>query len=258
RESGRTGMAAFAAAYVGACVLLLPASVLTLGAGFAYGVGPGVLLVWLSASVGAIVAFLLGRTLLRESIAARVARNPRFATIDRAVGAQGFRIVLLTRLSPVFPFSLLNYAFGLTRVTTGAYAVATIVGILPGTAMYVYLGSLVTNLTELASGRSGGGGVAREMLYVLGLAATGAVTVPITRIARRALAEATGSTTAGAPISPRDDRPLILPDDAHNRTLLSHVHPSGRANPLPNGRYNLVVVGGGTAGLVAAAGAAGL
>src|SRR5262249_28592490 len=105
RESGRTGMAAFAAAYVGACVLLLPASVLTLGAGFAYGVGPGVLLVWLSASVGALVAFLLGRTLLRESIATRVARNPRFATIDRAVGAQGFRIVLLTRLSPVFPFS---------------------------------------------------------------------------------------------------------------------------------------------------------
>src|SRR5262245_2063347 len=218
-------MASFAAAYVGSCVLLLPASVLTLGAGFAYGVGPGVLLVWLSASVGAIVAFLLGRTLLRGSIAARVARNPRFATIDRAVGAQGFRIVLLTRLSPVFPFSLLNYAFGLTRVTTGAYAVATIVGILPGTTMYVYLGSLVTNLTELASGRGSGGGAAREMLYVLGLVATVAVTITVTRIARRALAEATEPATSSPPVVRRDDPPLILPDDAHNRTLLSYVHP---------------------------------
>src|SRR5262249_45817616 len=156
--------------------------------------------------------------------------------------------------SPVFPFSLLNYAFGLTRVTTGAYAVATIVGILPGTAMYVYLGSLVTNLTELASGRSGGD-TAREGLYVLRLAATVAVTLTVTRIARRALAEATEPTSPGP--SPHDDRPLILPDDAHNRTLLSHVHPTGRTNPLPRGRYNLVVVGGGTAGLVAAARAAG-
>ena len=106
RGAGTAGMAIFLVAYVVACVLLLPGLVLTLGAGFAYGVAVGVPLVWVSANLGAAVAFLLGRTLARERIAARVAGNPRFAAIDRAVGREGFKIVLLTRLSPAFPFNL--------------------------------------------------------------------------------------------------------------------------------------------------------
>ena len=140
RGAGTAGMAVFLVAYVVACVLLLPGLVLTLGAGFAYGVAVGVPLVWVSANLGAAVAFLLGRTLARERIAARVAGNPRFAAIDRAVGREGFKIVLLTRLSPAFPFNLLNYAYGLTRVTFRDYVVGSLVGMIPGTAMYVYLG----------------------------------------------------------------------------------------------------------------------
>src|SRR2546425_4464723 len=100
RGAGTAGMAVFLVAYVVACVLLLPGLVLALGAGFAYGVAVGVPLVWVSANLGAAVAFRLGRTLARERIAARVAGNPRFAAIDRAVGREGFKIVLLTRLSP--------------------------------------------------------------------------------------------------------------------------------------------------------------
>ncbi len=272
REAGATGMAVFVVAYVLACVLLLPGLILTLGAGFAYGVAIGIPLVWVSANLGAAVAFLLGRTLARERIAARVAGNARFAAIDRAVGREGLKIVLLTRLSPAFPFNLQNYAYGLTRVTFRDYVVGSLVGMVPGTAMYVYLGSLITSVTELASGAPAGG-TEKQVLTWLGFAATVAVTVVITRLARRALDEATAeqrsrgeaveATSRRLAAAPRQGpppagEPLVLPDDEHNRTLLSHVHPGGRRNPTPGGRYNLVVVGAGTAGLVSAAGSAGL
>jgi uncharacterized membrane protein YdjX (TVP38/TMEM64 family) len=135
-------MAVFVVAYIVACILLY--RVLTLGAGFAYGVAVGVPLVWVSANLGAAVAFLLGRTLARERIAARVAGNARFAAIDRAVLREGLTIVLLTRLSPAFPFNLLNYASGLPRVPFRHYLVRSLVGMIPGTAMYVYLASLIT------------------------------------------------------------------------------------------------------------------
>src|SRR5262245_62345090 len=190
RGAGLVGMAVFVVAYVVACVLLLPGLILTLGAGFAYGVAAGVPLVWVAANLGAAVAFLLGRTLARERIAARVAGNARFAAIDRAVGREGLKIVLLTRLSPAFPFNLLNYAYGLTQVTFRDYAIGSLVGMIPGTAMYVYLGSLITSVTQLASGAPAGG-TAKQILTWLGFAATVAVTVVITRLARRALDEAT-------------------------------------------------------------------
>jgi len=264
RGAGWVGIVIFTLAYGLACVLFLPGSILTLGAGFAYGVVAGTPIVWFAANLGAVAAFLLGRTLARDWVAARIAGNARFAAIDRAVGRQGLRIVLLTRLSPVFPFNLLNYAFGVTGVGLRDYVLGSLVGMLPGTVMYVYLGSLITNLTELASGRAAGGS-AQQVFYFSGLIVTVGVTLYVTRVARRALAEATGNAhpaplarAALAPAPQDTGRPLVLPDDEHNRKLLSHVHPRGRVNPTPAGRYNLVVVGGGTAGLVSAAGAAGL
>jgi pyruvate/2-oxoglutarate dehydrogenase complex dihydrolipoamide dehydrogenase (E3) component/uncharacterized membrane protein YdjX (TVP38/TMEM64 family) len=260
RGAGALGAAVFVVAYVVACVLFLPGAILTLGAGFAYGVALGAPLVWVAANLGAAVAFLLGRTVARETIAARVARNPSFAAIDHAVGRSGFRIVLLTRLSPAFPFNLLNYAFGITQVTFRDYVAGSLLGMIPGTVMYVYLGSLVTSLTELASGRPSGG-AAQQGLYLLGLVATVAVTVSVTRVARRALAEATDAPSPAAPPKPTGTAPTpapIVPDDEHNRALVAQVHPGGHVNPTPSGRYNLVVVGAGTAGLVSAAGAAGL
>ncbi|MCW5889718.1 MAG: FAD-containing oxidoreductase [bacterium] len=262
RDAGAAGMAVYVLAYVAACVLFVPGLILTLGGGFAYGVAAGVPLVWVAANLGAAVAFLLGRTLLRERIAARVAGDARFAAIDRAVGREGFKVVLLTRLSPAFPFSLLNYAYGLTTVSFRDYALGSLLGMIPGTAMYVYLGSLLTSVTQIAAGAPAGN-AATQALTWLGAAATVAVTVVVTRLARRALDEATAASPGGAAVpihrTPHDPaRPLVLPDDTHNRALVACVHPPGRRNPTPSGRYNLVVVGGGTAGLVAAAGGAGL
>jgi pyruvate/2-oxoglutarate dehydrogenase complex dihydrolipoamide dehydrogenase (E3) component/uncharacterized membrane protein YdjX (TVP38/TMEM64 family) len=260
RGAGAAGMAVFVGAYVAACVLFLPAFVLTLGAGFAYGVPLGSALVWVGANLGAAVAFLLGRTVARDAIARRVEANARFAAIDRAVGREGRKIVFLTRLSPAFPFTLLNYAYGLTQVSLRDYLVASLTGMIPGIVMYVYLGSLLTSVSEIAAGGASGG-TAKHVLTFVGFAATVAVTVVVTRLARRALDEAIATrplAKGAAPAPHAPSGPLVLPDDDANRELLAHVHPSGWRNPVPTGRYNLVVVGGGTAGLVSAAGGAGL
>jgi uncharacterized membrane protein YdjX (TVP38/TMEM64 family) len=190
REAGAPGMALFAGAYVLATVLFVPGLLLTMGAGLAYGLVLGAPLVWVSANLAAAAAFVLGRTLARDAIARRVAGNAKFAAIDRAVGREGFKIVLLTRLSPAFPFNLLNYAYGLTQVTLRDYVAASLIGMIPGTVLYVYLGSLLTDVAQLAAG--GGGATATPWwLRLLGFAATVAVTVVVTRLARRALAEAT-------------------------------------------------------------------
>ncbi len=180
---GPWGPVIFVGLYVVATVFFVPGSVLTLGAGAVFGVVLGSVCVSISATLGATAAFLVGRYLAREAIARKIERNATFATIDRAVADEGWKIVLLTRLSPVFPFTLLNYAFGLTRVKLSHYVLASWIGMMPGTVMYVYLGSLVN---------VGAGHRQRTtwewVLYGVGLLATIAVTVLVTRLARKALA----------------------------------------------------------------------
>jgi len=186
---GPWGPVLLAAAYTVACVLFVPGSILTLGAGFLFGVVWGTIAVSVGSVLGATAAFLVGRTLARGWIEGRIASYPRFQAIDRAVGEQGFRIVLLVRLSPVFPFNLLNYAFGLTKVRLWQYVLASWIGMLPGTVMYVYLGSALKSLADVAAG-SPEGGTPQTIFFVVGLVMTIVATVVVTRVARRALDEA--------------------------------------------------------------------
>jgi uncharacterized membrane protein YdjX (TVP38/TMEM64 family) len=189
RGAGPAGVVLYALAYVLATVLLLPGSALTLAAGFAWGPVWGVALVSPVSVLASTAAFLLGRTLLRARVEARVGRDPRVAAIDRAIGDDGLRLVLLLRLSPVLPFNLLNVALALTRVRLRDYVLGSAIGMLPGTVLYVYLGSLATTATELLAGRrpAGDAGVA---LTLAGLAATLAAVVLVTRASRRALRRA--------------------------------------------------------------------
>ena len=189
---GPWGPVIFVGLYVVATVVFVPGSVLTLGAGAVFGVVLGSVCVSISATLGATAAFLVGRYLARDAIARKIEKNEKFATIDRAVADEGWKIVLLTRLSPVFPFTLLNYAFGLTRVKLSQYVLASWLGMIPGTVMYVYLGSLV-NLGAGHRQRTTG----ELVLYGVGLLATVAVTVPVTRVARKALAKKIGSNETG-------------------------------------------------------------
>lgn len=188
---GFWGPAVFALGYVAAVVAFVPASLLTLAAGAIFGIGEGVAIVFASATLGSSLAFLISRYFARAAVERRLEGNERFAAIDRAVGAQGRRIVFLLRLSPVFPFNLLNYALGLTRVRFADYVVASL-GMLPGTLLYVYSGKVGADVAAAAGGAETGRDVGQTILLVVGLVATVAVTLTITRIARRALAEATG------------------------------------------------------------------
>ena len=185
---GTWGVVAFAAIYILAAVLFLPGSVLTLGAGVVFGVVKGAVIVILSATVAATAAFLVGRYLAREWVAKSIANNRNFQAIDEAVGKEGWKIVGLTRLSPIFPFNLLNYAFGITRVAIKDYVLASFFGMMPGTLMYVYVGSLAGDLAALGAGERTRSAT-EWALYVAGLLATVVVTVYVTRVARKALSQ---------------------------------------------------------------------
>ena len=178
--------AVFIAFYVGAVVHMLPGSLLTLGAGYLFGLGYGFAIVSFASTVGATCAFLVGRFFARQWVASKLSAMPRFSALDRAVGARGALVVLLTRLSPAFPFTLLNYALGLTQVPLKTYLLVSWLGMMPGTLLYVYLGSIAQNLTAVFSGELAESPVGNTLLY-LGLAATLALTVLITRFASGAL-----------------------------------------------------------------------
>ncbi|MFH7241698.1 MAG: TVP38/TMEM64 family protein [Spirulina sp.] len=183
---GVVGGLAFIAIYIVATVAFLPGSILTLGAGVVFGVGLGSIYVFVGATLGAIAAFLVGRYLARDWVSRKIEGNASFSAIDQAVAEEGFKIVLLTRLSPVFPFNLLNYAFGLTGVSLRNYALGS-VGMIPGTILYVYIGSLAGDLARLGTESPSTNPAAQWAIRIIGFAATVAVTVYVTRVARQAL-----------------------------------------------------------------------
>ncbi len=186
RGTGATGVAIFTVAYIVSTVAVLPGSILTLAAGFAYGPMWGLAIASPASVAGATAAFLLGRTVLRGWAERKIGESRRVRALDAAVARQGFTLVFLLRLSPLFPFNVLNYALSLSRVSLRTYVVASFIGMLPGTALYVYLGSLAPAAAELASA-SERGGATRTALYAAGLAATLAVVVIGARAAKRAL-----------------------------------------------------------------------
>jgi uncharacterized membrane protein YdjX (TVP38/TMEM64 family) len=183
---GTTGALLFIAGYTVATVAFIPGSLLTLAAGAVFGIAKGTLLVFIGATIGETAAFLIARHVARDAVSRRVRRDPRFAAIDDAIAGQGRKIVLLLRLSPVFPFNLLNYALGLTRISLRDYIVASI-GILPGTLLYVYSGKVAGDIAAIAAGVQTPRGTGYYIVLAVGLGATIAVTVMITKIARRAL-----------------------------------------------------------------------
>jgi len=184
---GALGPAVVAVAYVAMTVLLIPGSALTIGAGTIFGLWVGALVVIVGANVGALGSFLLARTFLRENVARWAEANPTFASLDRAIGQAGFKMVMLSRLSPAFPFTILNYALGLTTVRTGSYVLANLLGMLPGIFLYTYIGATVGE--ALIGDSASSAGLFQRTLHIVGLLATVAVVVIVTRLARKALAE---------------------------------------------------------------------
>jgi uncharacterized membrane protein YdjX (TVP38/TMEM64 family) len=183
---GSLGGIAFIGIYIIATVAFLPGSILTLGAGVIFGVILGSLYVFIGATLGATAAFLVGRYLARDWVTNKISDNKKFAAIDKAVGKEGLKIVLLTRLSPIFPFNLLNYALGITGVSLQDYFLGS-VGMIPGTIMYVYIGSLAGNLAFIGSESKPDNMILHWVIKIIGLIATIVVTIYVTKIAKKAL-----------------------------------------------------------------------
>jgi uncharacterized membrane protein YdjX (TVP38/TMEM64 family) len=184
---GSIGAIAFIGIYIISTVAFLPGSILTLGAGVVFGVWLGAFYVFIGATLGATAAFLVGRYLARSWVAGKIANNDRFNAIDRAVSKEGLKIVILTRLSPIFPFNLLNYVFGLTGVSIKDYIIGSL-GMIPGTIMYVYIGALAGNIALIGTATQPTNPTLQWTIRIVGFIATIAVTVYVTRIAKQALA----------------------------------------------------------------------
>ena len=180
-----------AAVWIPAALLFVPGSLITLGTGFLLGVGWGLVTVSIGSTLGAVAAFLMGRSLARDRVQGWVAGRPRFRAVHRAVGTGGLGIVLLARLSPLFPYNFLNYALGVTGIGLRDYAVGSWLGMLPGTLLYVVLGSTAQALASLGVGGRGRSPL-EWTLFGLGLLATVAVTWIVARRATAILAERTG------------------------------------------------------------------
>lgn len=186
RLLGPWGPVAAAFLYVPACVLMIPGSMLTLGIGFLFGLVRGIMAVSAGSVAGATAAFLIARYAARDRVKRKMDNQPVFQALDSALHDGGLKLVILIRLSPAFPFVVLNYIFGVTQVTLRDYVLGSWIGMFPGTVMYVYLGSIAASLTDLSSE-----GVTRTpaqwALTGVGLVATVVVTVWLTRAAKKSL-----------------------------------------------------------------------
>lgn len=189
---GPLGPLVFILGYAAGCVLLVPGALITLAAGATFGLVRGSIYVFAGASLGATLAFLVSRHLARRLVERHLGADPRLRAIDGAIASQGRRVVLLLRLSPLIPFTLLNYALGLTRVRLVDYVIGC-VGMIPATIMYTYSGTLAGEAARLAAGEAPPRGPLEYAFMAAGLAATVVATWLVTRAAKAALREATES-----------------------------------------------------------------
>ncbi|MCZ7586793.1 MAG: FAD-containing oxidoreductase [Deltaproteobacteria bacterium] len=251
QTQGALGPFIFVFIYAAATVAALPGSALTVAAGAIFGSAVGVVSVIFGATLGAALAFLVSRYFARDAVARWLSTKDKFRKLDQLTETHGAVIVALTRLVPIFPFNLLNYGFGLTKVRFWTYVLWSFVCMLPGTILYVVGADAVTK--GLSQGK-----------VPWGLVGVFAAAIVLLTVVVRQARKKTGRKGSGNRAHPEErggsimSAVTILPRDAHNDELIANVHPPDWVNPEPSGRYNLVVIGAGTAGLVTAAGAAGL
>ncbi|HVT02140.1 MAG TPA: TVP38/TMEM64 family protein [Thermoanaerobaculia bacterium] len=192
KDLGAVGYVVYALVYALCCILFVPASVLTLGAGAIFGLVAGTIVVVLGATLGATLSFLLARTVMRKKIEGMTSGNAKFQALDKAIAKEGAKIVFLIRLSPVFPFTYINYGFGLTGVKTVPYILATLFGIIPGTFAFVYIGNAA------AGAAAGGASHAKTIINIVGAIATLLVTIVVAKVAANAIKKAGVDETPAA------------------------------------------------------------
>ncbi|ERN02038.1 uncharacterized protein LOC18430138 [Amborella trichopoda] len=186
-DYGPAGYALFVAVYAGLEVLAIPAIPLTMSAGLLFGTVTGTIIVSISGTVAATVAFLIARYFARERIMTMVEGNKKFLAIDRAIGENGFKVVTLLRLSPLLPFSLGNYLYGLTSVKFVPYVLGSWLGMLPGTWAYVSAGAFGRAIIQEESDVGLPGGNGQLVTLGLGLLFTAIAAAYVTQLAKDAV-----------------------------------------------------------------------
>ena len=183
RNQGAAGYVLFSIAYIAATILFFPAALLTMAAGIAFGPARGAIVALPSATISAAISFLIARYLARDRVEQKAARSEQFRALDQAVGKDGWKIVLLLRLSPLIPFNLSNYLYGLTRIRFGQYVLASFIGMVPGTFLYASLG----HAGRISLARDHTKSLPENIFLGVGLVATIAVTIYLSSLARQAL-----------------------------------------------------------------------
>jgi uncharacterized membrane protein YdjX (TVP38/TMEM64 family) len=188
KNLGIIGGIFFICIYNIATLCLIPASILTMKGGCLYGLWWGSLIVLIAASLGAMGAFLLGRYVGQNWVHSQLQKYPQFQKIERAIAKKGWQIVFLTRLSPIFPFNLLNYLFGISQISLKDYMIGSL-GIIPGTFMYVYFGSLATDLAsiDMSLPTTKETEILRWLMRLIGFIATISLTIYLTHFAKQTL-----------------------------------------------------------------------
>ncbi len=186
RNLGWVGMLYFVGLYIVATVMLIPGSVITLAAGFIYGLWIGTALVSVGSVVGATLAFLLSRTILHDWVQQKTQNFPKWKAVQSVIEKNGLKMIMLLRLTPVFPFSLLNYFLGVTRMKWHHYILGSWVAMLPGTFLYVYLGSIAKSINQIIQGETQSS-PAQKILLGVGLLVTLYIVVWVTRKAKKEL-----------------------------------------------------------------------
>jgi len=197
KGKGAAGGAIYAVFYIVGTALFFPGLPLTLGAGFLYGAVIGTLVVSPASVAGATLAFLIARYVARDWVTRRLKKYPQASAIDRAIEKNGFKAVVLLRLQPVLPFNILNYALGLTSIRLRDYMLASWIGMFPATVLYVYLGSIMNDISDLLRGRPNSGVAGRFLLWG-GLAAIVILVWWLGRIAKKALRDEMGTGPTAA------------------------------------------------------------
>jgi uncharacterized membrane protein YdjX (TVP38/TMEM64 family) len=183
-HSGWVGVGWFILLYTLTCVFFLPGSILTIGAGAVYGFWFSTALVAVSSTVGAAVNFLTSRYLARNWMQRKIGQNSKFRALEKAVSSEGWRMILISRMSPIIPHSLVSYAAGLMQISFWRFTLASFVGFLAPSAAYTYLGAIVGKALRTSAGVTPHDPVTWAF-YGVGLAATLAITAITTRVARR-------------------------------------------------------------------------
>ncbi|MGA8809010.1 MAG: TVP38/TMEM64 family protein [Thermoanaerobaculia bacterium] len=184
KSLGALGYVVYIVVYAICVVAFIPASILTLGAGAIFGFVGGTIVVVIGATIGATLAFLLARTVMRKRIEEMTRSNKKFKALDRAIANEGMKIVFLVRLAVVFPFTYINYAFGLTAIPLWRYVLATFLGIIPATAAFVFASSAATKAATTSTSEI------TRIVYIAGGVIAIIVSVLIGRIATRAIKRA--------------------------------------------------------------------